>query len=109
MKVSVNDAELFTLSPLQKKVICNDIDADQLDEDLKRRLWWVLIHKYDQCFMRLKKEWDVKLVANGITMIPTDEKAYAELVFAQPNYRDRKSREEEARLSQEQAASQARS
>jgi hypothetical protein len=93
MKVSVNDQELFTLSDIQKQVIKNDVFADIFDEDMNRRLQWVLMHKYEECFKSLKAEWDPKLTANGIKMIPTDLDEYAQLVFAQPNYKDRAARE----------------
>lgn len=97
MKISVDNVELFTLNETQKKVIKNDIDADIFDDDMKRRLQWVLMHKYERCFERLKKEWDQKLIANGVQSVPTDPDAYAQLVFAQPNYKDRKVREAEAK------------
>ncbi len=93
MKISVNDQELFTLNETQKKVICNDIHMDELDADMKRRLNWILMHKYEQCFERLKAEWDAKLAERGIEMIPTNKDAYAQLVFAQPDYQCRKTRE----------------
>lgn len=93
MKISINDQELFTLSDIQKKVICNDIHKDILDEDLKDRIKYIVMHKYEQCFKRLKQEWDAKLAANGIEMIPTNADAYAQLVFAQPNYACRATRE----------------
>lgn len=98
MKVSVNDVELFTLSALHKQVIANDINVNELDEDLKYRLQYILTHKYDCCFKRLKNEWDAKLAANGVTMIPTDPDEYAQLVFAQPNYKDKATRDAEAQL-----------
>ena len=93
MKISVNDVELYTLTDLQKQVIENDIPSEILQEDLERRLQWVLIHKYERCFDRLKKEWDSKLEANGETSIPLDKDAYATLVFDQPNYKDRSARD----------------
>ena len=92
MKISFNDHELFTLNETQKKVLCNDINSDLLEEDLKRRLQWVLMHKYEQCFKRLKQEWDKKLADNGIDAVPTNPDAYAELVFSQPNYQCAKTR-----------------
>lgn len=93
MKISVNDQELFTLSDTQKQVIQNDIPTEIFEEDMKRRLQWVLMHKYERCFKRLKEEWDDKLAANGVAMIPTDPDAYAQLVFAQSNYKNRSARE----------------
>lgn len=93
MKISVDDVELFTLSDIQKKVIQNDIRTEDFEDDMKRRLVYILNHKYERCFDRLKKEWDTNLAANGINMIPTDRDAYAQLVFEQPNYLNRSQRE----------------
>lgn len=93
MKISVNDVELFTLSDIQKQVIQNDIHEDIFEDDMKRRLKYILMHKYDRCFARLKAEWDSKLAANGVKMIPTDHDEYAALVFAQPNYQSKSQRD----------------
>lgn len=92
MKISIDDQELFTLSETQKKVIQNDICCTQFDDDMKRRLQWILTHKYTQCFNRLKLEWDQKLAERGVKMIPTDPDAYAELVFSQKDYKNRTER-----------------
>lgn len=100
MKISVNcqcEDKLFELNETQCKVICNDIHGDIFDEDMKRRLQWVLMHKYEQCFSRLKNEWDEKLAASGIKALPTDKDEYAQLVFSQPNYMCRKDRDLAAR------------
>ena len=96
MKISINDQELFRLSETQKKVIQNDIPEEIFDEDMKRRLQWVLMHKYERCFARLKQEWDLKLAAKGVAMLPTNPDAYAELVFSQPEYKNRSQRERES-------------
>ena len=93
MKISVDNQELFTLSETQKKVIKNDIHEDEFDADMKRRLEYILMHKYERCFERLKKEWEPKLKAKGVTMIPTDNDAFAQLVFSQQEYKGRKQRE----------------
>lgn len=100
MKISVDGVDLFELSEVQKQVIKNDIHADIFEEDIKRRLNYILMHKYELCFSRLKAEWDSKLAANGVAMIPTDPDAYAQLVFAQPNYKCRKTRDLEAQQPQ---------
>lgn len=92
MKISVDNKELFTLSEIEKQVIKNDIHSEIFDEDMKRRIQWVLMHKYEECFKRLKTEWDSKLAANGVKMIPTDADEYAKVVFAQPNYQDKAAR-----------------
>ncbi len=96
MKISVNDLELFSLNETQKKVIENEIPSESLEDDLKRRLQYILTHKYERCFDRLKKEWIPKLEANGIQSIPIDKDALAELIFSQKNYKNRSKRELEA-------------
>jgi hypothetical protein len=93
MKVSVNNIDLFTLNETQKKVIKHCIHADAFEADMRRRLEYIIKHKYEQCYKRLKEEWDPKLIANGVKSVPTDPDAYAQLVFSQPNYKDRKALE----------------
>lgn len=97
MKVSVDDQELFTLSDIQKQVIQNDILSEIFDEDMKRRLKWVLLdEKYRKCFERLKQEWEPKLAAAGAKSIPTDPEEFAKLIFASPDYKNRSAREADA-------------
>jgi len=96
MKISVNDKHLFSLSETQKKVIKNDISEDIFDQDMERRLEYILMHKYEKCHERLKNEWEPKLRANGVAMIPTDPEAFAELVFSQPDYKSRSQRDRES-------------
>lgn len=93
MKISVNDQELFTLSEVQKKVIQNDIPSGIFEDDMKRRLYYILMHKYERCFERLKKEWETKLAASGAQSIPTNPDEFAALVFLHPEYKDRSQRE----------------
>jgi hypothetical protein len=93
MKISVNDIELFTLSQTQLDVIANDIPTTELEEDLKRRLEWVLETKYDECYKRLFNEWFPKLADRGVQSIPTDKDLFAQLVFSQPDYKDRAMRD----------------
>jgi hypothetical protein len=88
MKIEVDGVELFTLSETHKKVIKNDILSGEFEKDMKRRIAYPVAHKYEQCFKRLKDEWDAKFEALGITSIPTNKDEYAELVFAQPTYKN---------------------
>ena len=94
MKIKVNGEDLFELSDIQKKVICNDIHSDEFESDMKRRLQYILEHKYEQCFKRLKAEWDEKL-KDRVDAVPTNADKYADVVFSQPDYKCRKQREEQ--------------
>jgi len=92
MKISVEDKELFTLSETQKKVIKDNINEDIFDEYARQKLQYILMHKYERCFERLKKEWEPKL-AKRMGSIPTNPDAFANIVFSQPDYKNRKMRE----------------
>lgn len=90
MKISVNDQELFSLNDTQMGIFAYQIPGDILEEDLKRRLKWILTHKMDEIMKDMKAEWITKLQVNGIKMIPIDNEEFAKLVFSQPNYTPRK-------------------
>jgi hypothetical protein len=93
MKIDVDGKELFRLSETQKKVIKNDIHEDEFDGDMKRRLQYILTHKYEQCLERLKKEWVPRLKESGVSSIPLEDEALAEIIFNRPEYKDKKNRE----------------
>lgn len=97
MKISVDDQELFSLNETQKAVIRNDIPDEIFEEDMKRRLHYILHHKYEQCYKRLKEEWEPKLKASGARSIPLDEDEFAQMCFAHPDYKCRSAREAEAK------------
>ena len=61
---------------------------------MKRRLQWILVdEKYQRCMERLRKEWEPKLKADGVAMLPTDNDAFAQMVFAHPQYKNRSQRD----------------
>ena len=97
MKIKVDDVEVFELTETQKNVIKNDIDEDIFDDDMKRRVRYILEHKYERCYARLKNEWEPKLAAKGVESLPTNPDAFASLVFQQPEYKARKQRNIEAK------------
>lgn len=94
MKISVNDQEVYTLAEWEKDVIKNDIDADNFDADMKRRLKWVLSHKVEQCYARFEKEWLEKLRNDpAVTSIPKSKADFIAMVKSRPDYKDRKAKD----------------
>jgi hypothetical protein len=105
MKISVDGQKIFELTETQKKVIQNDIPTAQFEEDMKRRLHWILVgEKYTKCMARLKAVW-METLAQRYESIPTNDDALAELIFAQPDYENRTQRD--AREAAEKAAREA--
>ena len=89
MKIILDNELVLELSDIQKKVLCYDLLEEDLTKEAKRRLAWVIMDKYENCFKRLKLEWDPKLAERGIEMIPTNKDKYASLVFTQEDYKAR--------------------
>ena len=98
MIVKVDEKVLFELTEAQKKVIQNDIPVEKFEDDIKRRIFYIVNHKYERCFERLKKEWEPRLAKAGVESIPTDKDAFASLVFSQPDYKDRSTRDSESKI-----------
>lgn len=96
MKIQVNGKQVFELNPTQKKVIKNDIPSEIFEKDMERRARYIIEHKYEQCFKRLKEEWEPKLKGR-VESFPADDDAFSELVFSQPDYESRSRREEKAK------------
>ena len=95
MKIIVDGENILELSEIQLKVLCDEIFKSELRKDLKRRVKWILLHKYENCFERLKKEWEPKMLANDVQSFPANKEEFAKLVFSQPNYKDAEQRRAE--------------
>jgi len=96
MKVQVDNQEIFELDEWEKDVIKNDINADDFDADMKRRLEWVLKHKAEQCYVRFEKEWLEKLRNDpAVLSIPKSKEAFVALVKSRSDYKDRKAKDAE--------------
>ena len=98
MKIYLNEFEVLELNETQLAVIANDIPELELEDDIKRRLGYIVTTKYDACYKRLFDEWFPKLAARGVQSIPTDKDAFAQLVFSQADYRSRSQRDLETNV-----------
>lgn len=98
MKVYVNSEQILELKEIHKKVIQNDIPTNIFEQDMKRRIQYILTHKYERCLERLKKEWMPKLKERE-TSIPTNDEDLAALILSQPDYKNRQTRKEESEAS----------
>lgn len=94
MQAYVNNELVIELTDLQCQVICNDINEDDLVEDMNRRLSYIWSHKYEQCMKRLRATWYPILKSEGVESIPTSDDDFATLIFARPDYKSKKQRDQ---------------
>jgi hypothetical protein len=102
MKIQVDGKLVYELNEIRKKVIQNDIPSEIFQEDMERRAKYIIEHKYEKCLERLKLEWEPKL-RNRVSSVPTDPDALAELIFSQPDYKNRSKREQEEKVQEHRA------
>lgn len=94
MEIKINDEVILKLSDVQKKVLMNDISSDIFEEDIARRICYIVMHKHDQCMKRLQEEWTPKFKEMGKDSIPLNDKKFCEMVFNTKEYADKKTRSE---------------
>jgi hypothetical protein len=94
MKFYVDQKEVCELNETQCKVLKHHLDPQGFKADMERRVAWVIMHKYERCLERLKKEWIPKLKNKGLASLPLDDDEFAKLVFAQPDYKPNRSTDE---------------
>lgn len=97
MKIQVDNIDVYELQPWQELVLKNDLLEEEFEEHMKRIAQWIWEHKFENCFTRLKNEWEPKLIGRGATSLPTDREEFATLVFSQPDYKNRSTRDAEER------------
>lgn len=92
MEIKIDDQVIVKFNETQMKIFKHDISEDILYEDLARRMTYILLEKYLEIIKRLRKEWEPKFKSQGVDSIPLDDEKFCELVFANEEYKDKKTR-----------------
>lgn len=95
MKIYIDDLELFEITNTDRLLLEHDII--NVDDEIKRRLEYIIKHKVDQCYSRLKSEWDKKFESDvNVASIPTKRDNYVALVVSHHDYKNRAQRDAES-------------
>lgn len=81
MKISVDGEQILELSETQKKVIQNDIILEVFEDDMKRRIKYVVDHPCEQSINLNKKSWMNSLKSRGVSSVPADKMQFAEVAL----------------------------
>lgn len=93
--VKVNNEELLRFTQPKVNVFTIMVRTDAW-RYMRDKLKWVVTHKLDRIVEKMRLEWEPKLRAAGITEVPLSPEGFAELVFKQKGYQDRKARDADA-------------
>lgn len=95
MRILADGNEILNIATWQKNLLENDLFMVDTDEDLIRRLQWVINHKIDRCYKRLRDAWEPVFISEGAQSLPTDREAFVNMVIAHPKYKTKAQREAE--------------
>lgn len=86
MKFYVDQTQVYELDSTQEKIIQDNIPSVLFTSDMQRRVEWVISQKLDQSFDSLFTHW-LPILQQRYESLPSNKNAFAELVFAQPDYK----------------------
>jgi hypothetical protein len=100
IEIKVNNTVVYTVSDLDIMVLKDAINSNELSAVMGSRLASAIAAKTDQIAIGMFKKWlyGGLLAANGITEVPLNKEDLLQLIFAQPNYKDRAARDAEQEL-----------
>jgi len=89
--IKKDDVEIFTISDSDIKLLEDDLL--KVDDEIIRRLKWVIEHKCDQIYKRFREKWEKVLIDEGATTIPAQREAFIITITARRDYKNRTQRE----------------
>ena len=88
MEIKIDGEVVKTFTTTEVAIVCSQIPC--FNSWHNAGIINIMQSKVDNCMKRLRAEWvdGGLLAANGVTSIPIDGTQLAELIFAQPNYKN---------------------
>lgn len=94
MQIKLDDVVLFEISDADIKILENDLIDVQAE--ITQRLKYIVTHKVEQCYKRMRDEWTSKLEQSKVVAsVPLQRDDFVNLILSQPDYKNRAMREAE--------------
>ena len=89
-----------SLTDLQQTILKNDLYSDTDNAGLDKCIQDAVDGKLNNCWKRMRTEWTTKLMDDDsfTDPIPSNQADFVNLVTARPDYKNRKTRDDEAAL-----------
>ena len=94
-----NHTKTITLTETQQKILSNDLYNDTDNAGINTWLQDAIDGKVNNCWKRFRNEWTQKLMDDSsfTDTIPSNQTDFVNLVLARSDYKNRKTRDDEAR------------
>jgi hypothetical protein len=93
MKVYLDDKEIFEITQTDLDLLGHELLDVQ--SEIERRIQWVIAHKCEQVFKRIKEEWIPKFL-EADTIPPKTREGFVAAVKVHKDYKNRIAREAES-------------
>ncbi len=91
LEVKLDEEIILDLSIWQLTLLEDNVLTTDIFWNIKKRLKWIIQHKLDRGLLRLKNQWEARL-KERFEQVPTGDKEFCELVFSQPDYKNKTQR-----------------
>ena len=97
MQIKINDEVIYTINEVELKVLKDEINSDQLYDIFVQRIIYAISRKSGEISKKMFDQWlyGGLLSMNGVTEVPLNKAELLQLIFSQPNYKDRAARDAE--------------
>ena len=94
-----NHTKTITLTETQQKILSNDLYNDTNNAGIDTWLQDAIDGKVNNCWKRFRNEWTQKLMDDSsfTDTIPSNQTDFVNLVLARSDYKNRKTRDDEAK------------
>lgn len=101
--VQFNGQNVYSLSPEDLFLLKDEMPAGTVEQDIKRRIAWVIEHKCEERWKQFREYW-TSILLREKQEFPSDKKDFVNLVVSRIDYQDRDARDSEHQANTEAKA-----
>ncbi len=91
--IKKDNTEIFQISDVDLKLMADELV--DVEDEINRRIQWVIEHKCEQVYKRFRQQWEGKLKSENVETIPMQKEAFVNLITVRADYKNRAQREAE--------------
>jgi len=95
MKIYADTDLLYEISPLEKRILEDEVNKERLEQSIKDQIQWAVQSRIESAYEKLKREW-LPILFKRYPSVPTGKKELLDLILSQPDYRDQFMKENKA-------------
>lgn len=87
MQIKIDDKVILDLTDSQVKVLADAMKSGDVTDLIEASIKNNIASGYSRAFEVMRNNWVSVLAQTGVTMVPLDSDAFAQIIFALPEYK----------------------